>query len=128
MIRVPRANAGRLRSGEVVQIFFVIRALAAALAFLMRVGQSVHAQEPARRVLLLYPYDNHLDCRHGYQEAAGRRIFIEDCGVPRRTACFGRSSLCSRFSGRSSCSSVWRNMIFIFESGRVKRDEKRKRM
>jgi signal transduction histidine kinase len=42
----------------VVKFSFVFSALVAGFAVLVGVGQSVQAQQPARRVLLLYPYDN----------------------------------------------------------------------
>jgi len=41
-----------------VQVFFVLRALVAGFAVLVGVGQPVHAQDPMRRVLMLYPYDS----------------------------------------------------------------------
>jgi signal transduction histidine kinase len=42
----------------VTQIFFVFRVLVIGVAVFMIEGRPVAAQEPARRVLLLYPYDN----------------------------------------------------------------------
>lgn len=41
-----------------MQCFFVFRVLVIGLAVLMIEVRPVDAQEPARRVLLLYPYDN----------------------------------------------------------------------
>jgi signal transduction histidine kinase len=42
----------------VTQIFFVLRVLVIGVAVLTIEGRSVSAQEPVRRVLLLYPYDD----------------------------------------------------------------------
>ena len=55
----PRTDAGWApeRSG-LVPIFFVLKALVAVFVVLLSAGYPVRAQEPTRRVLLLYPYDN----------------------------------------------------------------------
>jgi signal transduction histidine kinase/ABC-type uncharacterized transport system substrate-binding protein len=63
----------------VVQVFSFLRALSAVFAVLVSAGYSVRAQEPMRRVLLLYPYDN----ASPFSEISGaaiRRQLIERSG------------------------------------------------
>jgi signal transduction histidine kinase len=55
---IAGTDAKRHWSGEAVQVSFVFRILVIGFAVLMVEVRPVDAQEPTRRVLLLYPYDN----------------------------------------------------------------------
>jgi signal transduction histidine kinase len=52
------SNAGWRWSSEVVQLLFVVRVVVIGFAALMIEVCPVHTQEPTRRVLLLYPYND----------------------------------------------------------------------
>jgi signal transduction histidine kinase len=57
-VLVERTDASRRWSDEVARFLFALKVLAIGVSVLVIEVQSVDAQEPMRRVLLLYPYDN----------------------------------------------------------------------